>query len=1414
MDLNTLASDLRGKAQTDSKIVLDASVFTDATVRAGIRSAFALPADSDLTINVKASDIPDPSAEGVLTISKATASVLKQTNVPAKLSFSAPNGGALQAIISFEMPSLWKFSDSFKGLDVFPFKHLKTSGAHFVYTTVKQLGFAWPEEPPCTIDLEQGLNFLATVTIDEVESLLKLLKPIIGETALSLKMSGPFAPANGEALPVIKLRGPLSSGTFVAGVAPFELTLAAPAIALQIGKSSADSPLQQIDLLVEAQFQRLNVAIAVPSSGGALELSTAPMPHDPSIMALIGSLPGGQIFTDFVTHLPTELSTVFANVKLNKLAMRVSSKPAAVSYVNLSAGIANVWNVIKPGLELEDLNLEIEMIEPAGLKLTRVQIEAIAEFLPSIFPGKHHFVVEIEKQTSWQINKVNGAYYGSVSLGTIVGKLIQNESLVPPALQDIKFSNFGINATRQDGTFTYSFYGSADVSFPIFDHKLTSALTLAVHKTPSGHKIDLAGGLVIGEQVFSIGLKLGQADSKLEGRWENAGTPLQFGDVASTFGWDSMPPLPEGLDLALTSATFTYDFSKKIVVFTAHSANYGEIVFASLKKNDKPVYFFAVDIPIDLKFSQLPLVGDSLRLDPPVGIDELQIVIASAALSEQDVTALNKLIAKQPDDTLLIPSSVTQGTTIAAKLQMNGPHEIVLPLTGAKKDDEQLLLRDGTPAEELVRADGAATDGNYQAEAKWFTLQKTLGPVHFEKVGVQYQASTLRFLLNAALSAAGLTLSVEGLSIGSSLKKFKPVFELRGLGIDYKAGDIEIGGAFLRTTRDGRESYDGAAIIKTKQFALSALGSYTKLNGEPSLFIYAFLDYPLGGPSFFFITGLAAGFGYNRRLIAPSIDNVAEFPLITQAVSGKAPKDLVKALESLQQHVPPDVGSIFLAVGVKFNSFKLVDSFALLTIEFGNNFAINLLGVSKAVVPTPEAGKSVVTPLAQVEISWKATFNPADGCLGIDARLTPNSYILSKDCRLTGGYAFYSWFSGLHAGDFVQTLGGYHPEFQVPEHYPKVPRLAFDWRVSSSLTIQGQAYYALTGSALMAGGHLEVLFREGELRAWLKLGANFLIAWKPYHYDASLYVNVGASYTFDIDLLFGHIRVTISVDVGAQLHLWGPEFSGTARIDLSVISFTISFGADASQAPPPLKDWSTFQQSFLPPKDVCSISVKQGLVRKIEDEGTECWVINPKQFSLMVDSAVPFKSAQAAGGELVKDGTTGFGVGPMAVGKERLQSKVSVTLKKDGRTVDGNFKYLVIKKAMPVGLWGESAKPQVGGEKFLKDVPAGIEIIPGKGPDPGQSAKISLKSFEYSNAFYPNGGQVAEGHAYEWRPASEFKPKTGVIKPADKRREIAKNVASNPRRDALLVEMATTFTINIKDTVADVFLSAPQIGKL
>ena len=58
----------------------------------------------------------------------------------------------------------------------------------------------------------------------------------------------------------------------------------------------------------------------------------------------------------------------------------------------------------------------------------------------------------------------------------------------------------------------------------------------------------------------------------------------------------------------------------------------------------------------------------------------------------------------------------------------------------------------------------------------------------------------------------------------------------------------------------------------------------------------------------------------------------------------------------------------------------------------------------------------------------------------MQGQLTDNSWLLVDDVRLTGGFAYVTWFKGPHRGEFVLTLGGYHPDFHR-DGYPVVPRL-------------------------------------------------------------------------------------------------------------------------------------------------------------------------------------------------------------------------------------------------------------------------------------------------------------------------------------------------------------------------------------
>src|SRR5690606_24073034 len=89
-----------------------------------------------------------------------------------------------------------------------------------------------------------------------------------------------------------------------------------------------------------------------------------------------------------------------------------------------------------------------------------------------------------------------------------------------------------------------------------------------------------------------------------------------------------------------------------------------------------------------------------------------------------------------------------------------------------------------------------------------------------------------------------------------------PGLILKGLGLSMNTGTIVLGGHFAEVNGD----YVGAAVVSVVDFfELSAIGGYSKLpDGTESLFVFASLVAPLGGPPYFFVTGVAGGFGYNR----------------------------------------------------------------------------------------------------------------------------------------------------------------------------------------------------------------------------------------------------------------------------------------------------------------------------------------------------------------------------------------------------------------------------------------------------------------------------------------------------------------------------------------------------------------------
>jgi Family of unknown function (DUF6603) len=957
------------------------------------------------------------------------------------------------------------------------------------------------------------------------------------------------------------------------------------------------------------------------------------------------------------------------------------------------------------------------------------------------------------------------------------------------------------------------------------------SLSILIDVLPSGktHTKTFGGIITVGTRQFQLHFSQDTTSTSLIATYSNQGgeTIKIKEDLIAPISSSVAQFIPEGLEI---------DFKDVLFVFSKSAPAQDSTSITS--------FLFGLGIGVDIpSLSHLPLVGKELPADQTIKVNDLRVLVASSALTQNAVGGLNALI---PAGVTTLPGTdLSAGLTLSASITFGStPQVLAVPVAGAGPTNTAT----GTAPAASSAAGVTATDN-----VKWFTLQKSFGPVHFNRVGMKYEDGVVSFLLDASLTVAGLTLSLDGLSFGSPLSKFEPKFDLRGLGLDYQASSAaEVGGAFLRTQGqlpDGTmyDEYDGLAIIKSEKLTLSAIGSYAILPAGPSLFIYAVLDYPLGGPSFFFITGLAAGFGYNRSLIVPSVDQVAQFPLVSEAINGASPpqntNDLTKELQKLDSYIPPEVGEIFFAIGIKYTSFKIIDSFVLLTVAFGNELEIDVLGLSTMILPTPVPGEPPVTPLAVVQMALKASFIPAQGFLGVSAQLTSASYLLSSACRLTGGFAFYTWFTGEHSGDFVQTLGGYHPSFNIPNHYPRVPRLGYNWPVDDQLNIKGDGYCALTASLLMAGMSLQATWNSGDLRAWFNVSVDFIIGWKPFHYDATAHAGIGVSYTFSLAGSTHHL----SFDVGADLHIWGPDFSGTAHIDLDIISFDVSFGNSSAQQPPQL-DWGTFKKSFLPDDNaVCGISVTKGLVSKQASDATDLGVINAKDFTLLTNSVIPSNgahiyndlavsqlyytesgiqafSASSANGTLVQS-TSGAqtkplglpAIGPMGVQASALTSTHTIAItRKDaqgnGNNVEHDFAYTPILKKMPVGLWGSSDQGGLNGAFFVNDALAGFEIKPAVQATPGETAPIDRSKLQFDTE------TITAAYSWTQNPL-QFQADTALNDLTTRSKRISDSLADSSvatTRQQLCAAFgisAAAIDVSQASTIVGELLDVPQVKK-
>lgn len=796
----------------------------------------------------------------------------------------------------------------------------------------------------------------------------------------------------------------------------------------------------------------------------------------------------------------------------------------------------------------------------------------------------------------------------------------------------------------------------------------------------------LAGAeITVGSLPFRLLYQYGGADSALRAEWTSEGGEgeLQLDGLSDVFAGSpvsfSVPDSIGQFDLRLTAVAFTYFFKRKAFCFRMEARSYGSFQIETEKKEVGTVLAFALELQARFYFRELPALG--------------------SGANQEDFISLKRFsVELMPDKTVKIKA--------LAELQLL-KSRIEIPVSMEKK--LPAAARNGVAVGEEV-------------SVHWLDVGKDAGPLHLSRLGFSMDEGSVAVYVDAGVRLSVLMLEFMGLSLSLPFQAGKAVdYGLSGVAVSVSKPPLSINGGLYLAGRREERIYTGQVMVRFQDFGLTALCSYGELaGGEPSLFAWLLLEASIGGPPAFFVTGIAGGFGYNRTIRLPSkVQDAGKFPFVAAAMGKgdlKASMTPAQVLVAMNEYIRPQNNQYFLSVGIRFTSFGVVESFALVNLEFGERFELSFLGISKLSMPVGSG-----TPMAYIELAIKAVFAPDDGLFGVEGALSSSSYLLNQNCRPQGGFAFFLWYGeNEHAGDFVITLGGYRSGFFV-SHYPKADRIGVNWKMSSELTLAAEFYFALIPSGVMMGGNLGITYEWRRLKAWLRVWAEFFMQWEPFLYEISVGVSVGASYRWD----FFPFYKTFTVELGASLELWGPPFGGKAHISWFVISFTIKFGE--GRPSPGVIGWDTFADQFLKEnKDetavvsgqqetagrrLISIKPARGSLRVPKTGG--CLLMDSDHMQLQITSRMICTGVKF--GDSVLAWTKELGILPMGV--TSMDSVLTVKLELEAGLMPGQ------ECGLEAGLRQQEALEFVQVDALLENVPRAVWDVRKPLPDDTETLK-------------------------------------------------------------------------------------------
>lgn len=908
------------------------------------------------------------------------------------------------------------------------------------------------------------------------------------------------------------------------------------------------------------------------------------------------------------------------------------------------------------------------------------------------------------------------------------GTPADNPYHIPQFIADTTLDQFGIEIKGVSGgavaTTEYTF--TLGLSIPVGERDLR--LELYAHYATAGaaYTLTLTGSLLLDSFALAVAFArqtegASKSDTTILGSLQ---TPLKLdsADLIRAIAPSLADDVPIDVDIELLGLLLAMHSGSAPPQLAGPSSAAAQQPAAATTQRE---YLFRLSFNLDVGLDGLPLIGQMLE---GVRFKDGQLLAANRDWQTGHIGDVNDLLGliepppaaiaapQQPNATVGVGQGITlsgsfqiaEGVSFPLFLQFGGAKQ--QPLPEAAGDKQPAAAKDAATAP----AGGAPAQSDERSQSK---IDKVIGAVRIKKVALIFENGRIGVKITGGLALAtfefelmGMQVSVSQSVLNDPAKISEIAFALDGFGVEIRKGTLAIMGAFLRqhyeeTDEHGNliayDEFSGIVQVAFAPLNLTGMGSYAMYDGHPSLFLFVALGYPIPVHPSLLIEGMALGFGLHRDFIPPLPQDVLTYPLVAVAITPPPPIDIQQMAAAMHKYFPPAADLYFVVVGVKFKAFGLVDSLVMAAVKFGRSLEINLIGVS-----------SILFPTAFIELVWTARFVPESGYLFIGGQLTERSYLLAPQVQITGGFAVAAWLAGEHKGDFVVSVGGYHPHFQVPDHYPNhIARLGISFQLGPA-AIKGGMYFAITPQCVMMGGSLEISVTQGSLSAFIKLALDAIIYFSPFHYDLLISADIGVK--VDLPLLLTTLHIDLHLH--ADLHIWGPDFSGTASLDVGPKTFDVAIGAAAENRALPLS-YPAFKEKFLP--TVCTVSVTQGLLRKAEENGVEIYVVDAEKLVIEARSTVPITAGDDAR----------LGITPMDVKGQGFRTASTLTGAANFRSVD-------IGETLPAGIWGgaglqppDLSDPASG---LLPEVHTGHRLTPGADRITSESHAIEKDKLAYN----------------------------------------------------------------------------------